>query len=493
MSRRFIVVPLILCLFGLIAPGTRVFAQDAKAPPKQVEAKPKAPKGYWLPEKTPLRAVLYNASWSCFQLQPDGSIPEPWRACFERNGIVWGGAGGHTKSLIGLSAESGHPELANAPVIYGGLSTSGGGIILQAQEHPDRVLAVVCEQPVAPFGQGNDGFNLNRLNSDGYRFQNEAKDVSGTLGVPIFLQAAAGDTVLGSVLIYGFSDFGRRQGAPWTYICQTRGGHGTKILPEVGIPWLEAVIAQRLPADMDLRNGIPKLKALQVEAGWLGNPKSLEIAEFSKYTGNKANACWLPDKATAEAWQKFGQKMPYEFPEQPKRLPSGLISNLVVHDPKNNQVIPSETVSGNAWKIVANLKEGDNYCMDWERSGGFRFTVLGVVPSLVRGCDWIKPDSIAANFTGEVLLEFTVAENAIVYVAHDERIEKKPAWLGDWKDTGEVVQAGVLGTEQRLRLFEKSYPKNARVKLGQNGEISGKRVGERAGSIYLTIVKPGPK
>jgi hypothetical protein len=203
--------------------------------------------------------------------------------------------------------------------------------------------------------------------------------------------------------------------------------------------------------------------------------------------GDKAKASWLPDKASAEAWKKYGLGMPYEFPEQPLRQPSGLIGNLVVHDPKNNQIIPSDAVFGDAWKIVANLKEGDTYCLMEERR--FCMTVVGKVPDLVRGCDWIKPDGLAAGFTGEVLLEFTVNDDAVVYVGHDENIVKKPAWLAGWKDTGEAVLGGYLGSEHSLRLFENAFPKNAKVKLGPNDERpKDPRTGRPEGWIYMTIV-----
>jgi hypothetical protein len=114
----------------------------------------------------------------------------------------------------------------------------------------------------------------------------------------------------------------------------------------------------------------------------------------------------------------------------------------------------------------------------------------------VRGCDWIVPDNHSVNFRGETLLEFTLSADATVYVGHDATIAKRPAWLADWKDTGEAVLVGYLGTERRLNLYEKAFAKNAKAKLGANSEEAAdpnfpKEVFlGRERVIYMTIVKP---
>jgi hypothetical protein len=315
--------------------------------------------------------------------------------------------------------------------------------------------------------------------------------VSRAFRAPILIQTGENDPTCGSVLAYGLTRFARSKEAPWTYLCLPRGGHGNDVPRELAMAWLEAVISQRLPADADLRKGPPKLKEINVEAGWLGNPQTLEIAEYAKYSGDKSKACWLPNQGTAELWKKFGLGMPYDFPEQAVRKPAGLIADLVVHDPKANRIVPSDAAHGEPWKIVANLKEGD---IGWKVQPNCTVTVFGKVPDLVRGCDWIKPDNTSAEFAGDVLLEFTVSNDAVVYVAHDEKTAQKPAWLADWKDTGKFVQGGYLGNEQRFRLFEKKYAKGAKVRLGPNGE-RGKdpKTGRPVGWIYLTIVKPAAK
>jgi hypothetical protein len=188
------------------------------------------------------------------------------------------------------------------------------------------------------------------------------------------------------------------------------------------------------------------------------------------------------------AWKKLGKAMPFELPEQSVRKPSGLIDKLVIHDPKSNRVVPSDAVHAEPWKIIANLKPGDT---GWKVQPNCSVTVIGKVPELVRGCDWIKPDNASTAYTGKVLTEFTVTDKATVYVAHDEKLAKRPDWLADWKDTGESLRGGYLGNERSFRLFEKAFPKGATVKLGPNSTSLGKQEKPQLLPwIYLTMVKP---
>ena len=317
-----------------------------------------------------------------------------------------------------------------------------------------------------------------------------AHDLSQSFRVPCILQAGERDPVCGNIMAYGLAHYARSQNAPWTYFCLPRGGHGNVVPNELLMAWLDGVIAQRLPADVDLSKGKPQLNDIRIEAGWLANPHTLEIAEYAKYAGDKSKATWLPNAASALAWKKLGVAMPFALPEQSVRMPSGLIDKLVIHDPNSNRVVPSDSVYGEPWKIVANLKPGD---FGWKvfPSAAGPVAVIGKVPELVRGGDWIMADNASLAFAGEVLIEFTLTNQATVYVAHDERLVKRPDWLCDWKDTGESLLGGYLGNERSFRLFDKEFPKGARVKLGPNGpKLETQEKSKLEPWIYLTIVKP---
>jgi hypothetical protein len=473
-------IALIIVSLGCLAWPAGTSAQDSPQAKPVTSISKKL--GYsWVPDKGPLRGIILNF-WAA--LQPGQEISDPWRSFCEKHGLAWGQTGNDPfQYLADLAAELKRPELVHAPIIWAGLSSGNMEGTLVAQKHPGRMVALVGTAPVAVFIKGNDDFNFGRPKLNGVQPHNSVHDIFHVLGVPVFLQTGENDSICGSAQAYGFCDYGRNKGAPWTYFCLPGAGHGGH-KNEVVMPWLEAVMAQRLPADVDLSKGLPKLKAVRAEDGWLGNTRNLEVGAFQSYNGDKKKAAWLPDKTAAEAWKKYGKGMPYEFPDQTKCLPNGLIDKLVVNDTNYNQIIPSDGIHGDGWKIVANLKEGDVGCLTAHRA--FCMTVIGKVPALVRGCDWIRPDNLALDFVGASLLEFTVTDNALVYVGHDTKTGKIPTWLADWKDTGEEVLTGYFGTEHRMRLYEKAFEKNARVKLGANKDRDPKTTEW----IYLTIAKP---
>ena len=476
--RRLFHFSLLFLVSLLMLNGHTIQAQDNK--PEKPRKWPNA----WVPEGKPLRGILH------FDGRQAGA-PKSWQPFCERHGLVWFPHEGddilQEKRLAEIAAELKHPELINAPVIRVGLSSNGGSTILLSHQHPDRMLAGVAHQPLPPFAKGNEGFNFNRINEKG-NLEGKVHDLSQSFRVPCILQAGENDPVCGTIMAYGLADYARRQKAPWTYFCLPRGGHGNVVPSELLMAWLDGVLTQRLPADVDLSKGLPKLNDIRIEAGWLANPHTLEIAEFAKYAGDKSKATWLPNEASAVAWKKLGKAMPFELPEQSVGKPSGLIDKLVIHDPKSNRVVPSDAVHAEPWKIVGNLKPGDT---GWKVQPNCSVTVIGKVPELVRGCDWIKPDNASLAYTGEVLMEFTVTDKATVYVAHDEKLAKKPDWLADWKDAGESLQGGYLGNERSFRLYEKEYLKGATVKLGPNGaKLEPQEKSKLEPWIYLTIVKP---
>ena len=474
-----IVCGLLGSLLTLVRPSIQ--AQDNKP------EKPKKFPNAWVPEGKPLRGILH------FDGRQAGNA-KPWQPFCERHGLVWfpheGGDILQEKLLTEIAAELKRPELVNAPVIRVGLSSNGGYSIQLAHEHADRMLAGVAHQPLPPWAKGNEAFHFNRINEKG-TLEGKVHDISQSFRVPCILQAGENDSVCGTIMAYGLTHYARSQKAPWTYFCLPRGGHGNVVPNELLMAWLDGVITQRLPKEVDLSKGLPKLNDIKIEAGWLANPHTLEIAEYAKYTGDKTKGTWLPNEASALAWKKLGLAMPFELPEQSVGKPSGLIDKLVIHDPKSNRVVPSDAVHAEPWKIIANLKPGDT---GWKVQPNCSVTVIGKVPDIVRGCDWIKPDNASVAFAGEVLIEFTLTDQATVYAAHDEKLAKKPDWLADWKDTGEALQGGFLGNERSFRLYEKAFPKGATVKLGPNGsKLETQDKSKLEPWIYLTIVKPRAK
>ena len=105
------------------------------------------------------------------------------------------------------------------------------------------------------------------------------------------------------------------------------------------------------------------------------------------------------------------------------------------------------------------------------------------LPDEITGHTFLQPrnDDADVGSSGENFLSFSLRAPALVYVAHDRRIDAKPAWLKSFQRTD--LRAGTRDTTYDL--FVKEYAPG-RVTLGGN-TIDGSPA---ARSQYVVIVKP---
>lgn len=85
--------------------------------------------------------------------------------------------------------------------------------------------------------------------------------------------------------------------------------------------------------------------------------------------------------------------------------------------------------------------------------------------------------------TGDVYCSFGLAEDAVVHVAHDERIKDKPKWLGEFAETELLLESH----DTVYRVFSRSFPAG-QVQLGGN-TTDGVPAGR---SQYVVIITPAP-
>ena len=183
--------------------------------------------------------------------------------------------------LTRLAEESGHSELASAPLILWGHSGAGGAASSLVAIHPERVVGFI------------------RYNSGPV-----SGDLSIVSKVPSLLISGGRDTTAAPSAAEGLWKSGRAIGAPWTFAIQKEAvhGEGTKDLPtatKLMTSWTAGVVSHRLPADR------PSLRDVTVSSGWLGDNRTGAIAPYTSFSGDKAMASWLPDEATARAWQEL--------------------------------------------------------------------------------------------------------------------------------------------------------------------------------------------
>ncbi len=140
-------------------------------------------------------------------------------------------------------------------------------------------------------------------------------------------------------------------------------------------------------------------------------------------------------------------------------------------------VLDDATKSG--WSITTNLQAGD-------QQFGDRSYYVAKLPDAYAGSDWIRTAADSKKFIGATLATFKVTAEADVYVAHDDRILTKPAWLKDWKDTGDDI-LNTETTPTTLSIYTKHFVANATITIGENGGSAG------ALGFMLFVRRPGQK
>ena len=376
--------------------------------------------------------------------------------------------------LPAIATATGHPEIAHAPVVLSGNSAAGEGAVATAIANPTNVIAIVATHG-AMLATGNDGFNVNRGgDTPGDIYTINAAAVAGVPQVHTFDN---GDGFVSPVTLQGWVEYGRSLGAPWHFLIHNDGNHTdhTIALQTDILPWLAAIMNLRLPASAGTGDGTVTLIPIVETNGWLGNIQTKSIASFASYAGDKAKANWFPNQSVATAWSGYHFAPPYTIPAQPIVAPSGIIADLTVLDPNNN-----DTTSGVGWRINSNFKEAD------QMNNNIKWWVWGTPPPSIAGLDWIRPIISGKkynDYTVDPIATFRVTAAADVFIAHADSVVTKPAWLTNYVDTGENlnVSAGGLNSPTVMSVFKKSFAANSTVTLGANGSTGG--------AFYLTFVK----
>lgn len=206
-----------------------------------------------------------------------------------------------------LAKVSGKPELADAPLAFWGTSAGSNVSSKYCGFFPERVAAFGSSKGTwGPGGNSSAKF----------------------LEIPMIYAIGANDNPEWVKISVDHFNIGHGK-APWTLALQPREGHGVEGSLDVIIPFLTSAINQRLGKttaagsqnESIFKSELPKigsssspqkskvsLKKLTLRDGWLGDPKSFEIAAYSDFKGSKSQAIWLPDESVALAWQSYMRK-----------------------------------------------------------------------------------------------------------------------------------------------------------------------------------------
>jgi len=193
------------------------------------------------------------------------------------------------EAVAKLAQQNGFPDMKKTPLVFWGHSAGACVNEVYASRFPERVAAVInLKGPRGPGGLA-----------------------PGKDDVPFLIIVGKNDKPEWVKSATEAFEAGQAKNAVWTLALHPVEGHEGGASKELIAAFLRAVIPMRLGTGAIGSGAISTSpKRLVKSQGWLGNPETLEVAETSKFTGKKKTAVWLPNEATALAWQTFLKATP---------------------------------------------------------------------------------------------------------------------------------------------------------------------------------------
>ncbi len=230
--------------------------------------------------------------WDCALLGPSYHVLTDATDASPGGSELWfdprrGSGKSFLKALGELSTQAKHPELATVPWALWG--HSGGGIWSDVMTtlYPDRVAAVFLRS----------GSFRNRQNFP------QPETPAAAYEVPIMGNAGVKEQESGAwVNTLARAREYRSKGGPAGFAPDPRSGHETGDSRYLAIPFFDACLAMRLPAQ---GGNSQNLKPIDMSRAWLAAFFSQTAAPASSYKGNPLEAVWLPDETVARIWIEY--------------------------------------------------------------------------------------------------------------------------------------------------------------------------------------------
>ena len=148
-------------------------------------------------------------------------------------------------------------------------------------------------------------------------------------------------------------------------------------------------------------------------------------------------------------------------------LTKSAVAKLTIGDVPEELVLSELAVAdtGNAgdWSLQTNLRTG-------VAQYGDRDFTFSSVPAEVVGAQWVRTANDSKSATQNPLARFTINRDAVVYVAVDTRLGKRPWMDALWLDSG-LQLVNTEGSPKTFRLYAKGFSAGE-VQLGPNGGAS---------------------
>lgn len=186
--------------------------------------------------------------------------------------------------LARFAARTRHPELANAPLLFWGMSAGGQFDYEFAAWKPERVIAFVVNK---------GGIYYTALTS------------RATRAVPALLFIGGKDLESRVNTITGLFALNRRGGALWALTEEPSAAHVVGRSRDLAVVFFDDVLPLRLDAEADA------LKALDEKTGFVGDYHTKAIAPIGQSALPAYPTAWLPTERVARAWQAVVTEQPF--------------------------------------------------------------------------------------------------------------------------------------------------------------------------------------
>lgn len=197
------------------------------------------------------------------------------------------------KALKHFAETAKHPELVNAPYAATGFSAGGGYTRKLMHADPDKVIAGVVvgsTLKLGPIADAHRGVPMCVINGALERGPGEGPGMAKHIE-PVLAEH-------------------RPKGARWGWMAVQGVNHEFAGQEVLSMPFLDAAVRLRYPADADVRKGSVKLKSLAPESGWIADNATwasglTAVSPAKQFKGEAAKSSWLPNADVAFVYRAY--------------------------------------------------------------------------------------------------------------------------------------------------------------------------------------------
>jgi poly(3-hydroxybutyrate) depolymerase len=242
------------------------------------------------------RNEVMDAAWETFAIEHSLALvgvslrDKPPIGIFEDYVDVARGSGAaFLTAMRNFATQSGHSELATAPVLLWGMSAGGEFNYEMALWRPERVVAFI-------------------VNKGGIYWHALASPEARAVPAILFVGGMDLDSRIGT--IFGLFALNRRGGALWAFSVEPCAGHIVGESRALAMMFFADMLTARLDGAVTNPDGTTKLRTLTESSGQVGNITDFTYRAAGERVNTDLSTAWLPNERIAKAWQAIAMGKP---------------------------------------------------------------------------------------------------------------------------------------------------------------------------------------